>query len=55
MQYSMSGKIVWHKEQSTGEERRLYGLPHVKHNKVLSDIFEYYQDRLDRVKEKQSK
>jgi len=50
MHYFMSGKIVWHREQSTNDERRRYGRPHVKHNKVLSDIFEYYNNRLDKIK-----
>jgi putative hydrolases of HD superfamily len=47
MHYSMSGKIVYFKEQSTSEERRAYGLPHVQHNKVLAEIFEHYNDKLD--------
>jgi len=50
MHYFMSGKIAWHKEQSTNDERRRYGRPYVKHNKVLSEIFEYYNGKLDKIK-----
>jgi hypothetical protein len=48
--YTLSGKIVWHTEQPTSERRRQYGLPHVQHNKILSEIFEYYNLRLDKTK-----
>lgn len=50
MHYVMSGKIVWHKEQSTDKERRLYGMPHVKHDKILTKIFEHYNNKLDKTK-----
>jgi len=55
MHYCMSGKIVWNKRESTKEERMLYGMPHVKHNKVLVDILEYYLDRLEKIKSNQKK
>jgi putative hydrolase of HD superfamily len=50
MHYAMSGKIIYHKEQDTGEGRRLYGAPYVEYNKVLAEIFEYYNDKLDKTK-----
>lgn len=50
LHYAMSGTIVYHKEQDTNKGRRLYGKPHVDHNKVLSEIFEYYHRKVDRSK-----
>jgi putative hydrolase of HD superfamily len=50
LHYALSKTIVWHKEQSSNSGRRVYGRPHVKHNQVLAEIFEYYNLRLDKVK-----
>lgn len=50
LHYALSGTIVWHKEQSTNGGRRVYGRPYVSHNKVLAEIFEYYNLRVDKTK-----
>ncbi len=50
LHYALSQTIVWHKEQSTNGGRRVYGRKHVKHNKVLAEIFEYYNLRVDKTK-----
>jgi len=51
MHYAMSGKIIWNGRYDSSEERRLYGLPHVKHNKILGEIWEYYNAKLDKIKQ----
>jgi len=50
LHYALSETIVWHKQQSTNGGRRVYGRPHVKHNKILAEIFEHYNLRVDRTK-----
>lgn len=50
MHYALSGMIVYYKEQSTNEGRRLYAAPYVKYNKILADIFEYYNLKVDKTK-----
>jgi putative hydrolase of HD superfamily len=47
LHYALSGKIVYHREQSTNEERRMYGSQHMKENEILAEIFEYYHKRVD--------
>ena len=50
LHYALSGTIVWHKQQSSNGGRRVYGRPHVKHNKILAGIFEHYNLRVDKTK-----
>jgi 5'-deoxynucleotidase YfbR-like HD superfamily hydrolase len=50
LHYALSETIVWHKQQSTNGGRRVYGRPHVQHNKVLAEIFEHYNLRVDKTK-----
>jgi putative hydrolase of HD superfamily len=50
LHYALSGTIVYHKEQDTGEGRRRYSLPYVEHNKVLSEILEHYHAKVDKTK-----
>lgn len=50
LHYALSETIVWHTQQSSNGGRRLYGRPHVQHNKVLSEIFEHYNLRVDKTK-----
>lgn len=47
LHYALSGKIVYHREQSTNEERRIYGSEYMKDNETLAEIFEYYHKRVD--------
>lgn len=50
LNYALSETIVWHKEKSTTGGRRVYGRPHVSHNKILAEIFEHYNLRVDKTK-----
>ena len=54
MHYSISGKIVWRKSEPSIKATQIYAMPHVKHNKVLTDIFKYYLDR-SRIKIKENR
>ena len=47
LQYSISGKIVWHKQEDTTEERRRYGKPHIEFNEVLQQLYNYFIDQLE--------
>lgn len=50
LHYALSETIVWHKQQPTNGGRRIYGRPHVAHNKILAEIFEHYNLRVDKTK-----
>jgi len=50
LQYSISGKIVWHGVESSREEAKEYALPHIKFNQVLIDIFDHFNNKVWEIK-----